>query len=149
MVISRQDVVGKGVCPFSAIYTWYVEFFVVNVLTFVVRRKIIFKFYICVTIAILLLLNNLLVVYIRFVCMFLIIFFCLLQNLYRSQRQTVRRNWMSTPCCSSTHWGRICSRLWSVQKCSHFLERLDSFVYREKVAFIPQVDVVKFKLCSG
>lgn len=142
----------KGFCPFSVVYTWYVEFFMANVFTFVVR-KIIFKFYICIIIAILFLWINywwFIITLGFYVCgVFLSYILCLLQNLYRSQRQTIRRNWMSTPCCSSTHWGRICSGLWSVQKCSHFLEHADSFVYREKVAFIPQVDVVKFKLCSG
>lgn len=68
---------------------------------------------------------------------FLIIFSCLLQNVCRSQRQTIRRNWMPTPCCSSTHWGRVCSGLWSVQKCSHFLKHSDSFVYREKSCLHP------------
>lgn len=45
-----------------------------------------------------------------------------LNSLYRSQRQTTWRNRMSTSCCPPTHWWRICSGLWGLQKCSHFLD---------------------------
>lgn len=39
----------------------------------------------------------------------------------RSKRQATGRNRVSSSCGSPTHRRRVCTGLWSVQKCSHFL----------------------------